>query len=193
MKNWLGFFLLFAVAGSLFAQDAAWVRDWEKAQRERPRTLSSNSRIAREDEPGVPLVLHGRLLQADGKTPAAGALVFAYQTDAKGLYREPGQQGWRLQGWAVTDQDGKFKFSTIRPAPYPAGNVPAHLHLTVSGEGVSRQWTDEIRFADDPLISKDALERSRQEGKFGPVRPVHREGKIEHIDFDLRLKPTADF
>ena len=121
MKKWLSLLSLFAVANSLHAQDPDWVRDWENSQSERPKTLASKSRIAPESEPGTPFVLHGRVLQADGKTPAAGAVVFAYQTDAKGLYREPGKQGWRLKGWAITDQEGRFEFSTIRPAPYPAG------------------------------------------------------------------------
>ena len=71
--------------------------------------------------------------------------------------------------------------------------MPAHVHLTVSGKGVPRQWTDELRFADDPLISKIDLESSRKEGKFGQVQPIRREGQTQHVDFDLRLKPKADF
>ena len=126
-------------------------------------------------------------------TPAEGAIVFAYHTDSKGLYNENGKPGWRLRGWAITDKTGAFEFSTIRPASYPSGTVPAHIHLTVEGEGVPRQWTEELRFADDPLLSKSGANDSRRGEKFGHVRPVRRDRKTQHIEFNIRLKETADF
>jgi len=51
---------------------------------------------APENEPGEPLIVHGRVLQADSVTPAVGAIVFAYHTDRNGLYRAAGKTGWRL-------------------------------------------------------------------------------------------------
>src|SRR4051812_22825989 len=45
------------------------------------------ARIAPADEPGERLVIHGKVYEADGRTPAAGVVVYAYHTDAKGLYR----------------------------------------------------------------------------------------------------------
>lgn len=193
MKLLSAFLFLGLAVGPLHAQDPDWVQSWEVAQRARPSALSSHSRIAPANEPGDPLILHGRVFQPDGLAPVKGAIVFAYQTDAKGLYHRAGKLGWRLQGWAVTDAQGAFEFATIRPAPYPARTVPAHLHLTVAGGGVPRQWTDEIRFADDPLISKNELARSSAEGKFGDVRPVRRDGKTQHVEINLRTKGKADF
>lgn len=181
------------VASTLLAQDPDWVRDWESAQHERPAHLSAHSRIAPANEPGDPLVLQGHVFLPDGVTPVAGAVVFAYQTDAKGLYQEAGIRGWRLKGWAVTDKEGGFQFVTIRPAPYPARTVPAHIHLTVTGGGVRRQWTEELRFKDDPLLSANEREHSRKDGEFGNVRPVRHDEKTQRVEFSIRTKSRKDF
>lgn len=185
--------LLFcALALSVFAQDREWLAQWEAAQRERPKNLSSQARIAPADEPGEPLIVHGRVYQVDGTTPVAGAIVFAYQTDATGVYHRPGERGWRLKGWAPTDKDGAFEFTTIRPASYPSSTTPAHIHLALEGPGVPRQWTEELRFADDPFVS-EAARKAALTDKFANVRPVRREGKTQHVDFHIRAKMTADF
>lgn len=185
-------FLLVGVC-PLRAQDPVWVRDWEAAQRERPAHLTSQSRITPGNEPGEPLVVQGRVFLPDGVTPAVGVVVFAYHTDAKGLYHPAGKAGWRLRGWAVTDKEGAFAFRTIRPASYPGRTVPAHIHCTVSGGQVARQWTEELRFDDDPLVSAEERERSRAEGKFGNVRPVQRQGKTQQVDFNIRAKAQKEF
>ncbi len=185
--------LLGLLAGSLQAQDPDWVRDWDAAQRQRPEHLTSKSRIAPKSEPGDVMVVRGHVFKADGSTPAEGAIVFAYHTDAKGLYNQKGKPGWRLRGWAVTDKSGAYEFTTIRPAPYPSGTVPAHIHLTVEGGGLPRQWTEEFRFADDPRLSKSDIEHSQKEGKFGNVRSVRRDGDTQHVEFDIRSKRVADF
>ena len=186
-------FLLCAVAAPLLAQDPDWVRDWESAQPARPQSISSHSRIAPNGEPGEPLIVHGRVLKADGVTSAAGVIVFAYHTDAKGLYNKPGLSGWRLKGWAKTNQAGEFEFATIRPAPYPSRQVPAHIHFTIESGGIPRQWVEEVCFADDPLVRKTQLERSTAAGIFGEVRPVRREAKAQHINLAIRAKPKKDF
>ncbi len=97
------------------------------------------------------------------------------------------------QGWAITDQDGAFEFSTIRPAPYPKQTIPAHLHFTVEGGGIHRQWTDELRFGDDPRLAAGERERARKKGRFGNVRPIRREGGTWQVEFRLRTKATKDF
>lgn len=187
------FLALVLFALPLAAQDPQWLAMWEHAQRERPKHFSSQSRLAPEGEPGDQMMVHGRIFQADGVTPVAGAIVFAYQTDATGLYHKPGEKSWRLTGWTKSDQTGAFEFATIRPAPYPARTIPAHIHFTVEGGGVRRQWTEELRFADDSFVSARERERSRADGTFGNVRPVRREGSIQHVEFNVRAKEKGDF
>jgi protocatechuate 3,4-dioxygenase beta subunit len=173
--------------------DPDWVRMWDAAQKQRPANLSSVARIASPAEPGQPLVIHGRVFAKDGQRLLPGAVVFAYHTGQDGQYQRAGQTGWRLQGWARTNADGTFEFRTIRPAPYPGRNIPAHVHLTVDGPGIPREWVDELEFADDPLITAGHRQKSDQAGRFGGVRPVRLVDGVQHCDINLRLTGVQRF
>ena len=56
-------------------------------------------------------------LEADG-APAAGIIVYAYQTDATGIYPRGSTRHGRLRGWVRTDEAGRYRFDTIRPGAY---------------------------------------------------------------------------
>jgi protocatechuate 3,4-dioxygenase beta subunit len=60
---------------------------------EQPSNLTSTARIAPKKEPGTPLVISGRVVEPDGKTPVPGAMVYAYHTDAEGNYGRTGESG----------------------------------------------------------------------------------------------------
>ena len=91
------------------AQNATYIRAVESAFSEFAATTASTGRIASLDEPGVPLVIKGTLLRADGQTPLGGALVFAYHTDRHGLYNpNEAAHSWRLRGAVRTAVDGSF-------------------------------------------------------------------------------------
>jgi protocatechuate 3,4-dioxygenase beta subunit len=186
--------LVAAGAATALAVDARFVRMWEAAQRERPARLASAARIAPPGEPGQSQVVRGRVLQADGGRPAAGVVVFAYQTDDSGVYAKPGLEGrpWRLKGWARTDAQGRFEFTTIRPAPYPAGGVPAHIHVTLIADCCGRQFYD-LMFDDDPLATPAYRARFAQAGEHGLYGAVRSEGGVQRVDFTLRLRPRGDF
>jgi protocatechuate 3,4-dioxygenase beta subunit len=185
-----------ALAGHAQAQvDPDWVRMWTEAQTHRPDALEPVGRLAPAAEPGTPLVIHGRVLDPDGKTPAAHVIVFAYQTDAAGVYSTPDKPGrpWRLQGWARTGADGRFEFRTIRPAPYPGRRTAAHVHVTVESDRFGRQYAPELEFDDDPLVTAEERRASRAAGLFGGVRPTRHDGGVQHVDYTVRLKKRADF
>jgi protocatechuate 3,4-dioxygenase beta subunit len=178
------------------AQDREFVRAYERAQAAKPADVGSASRIAPENEPGTPLVINGRVYQADGRTPAgAGITVFAYQTDSQGLYDVPsaGPHSWRLKGWAVTDAEGRFTFHTIRPASYPNATVPQHVHLHLEGPHLPRRWTTELEFDDDPKVNARRREASRQAGMFGGVRPVTQRDGVDHVEINLRIESRGLF
>ena len=184
-----------ALALSVTAQDPEWLRMWNEAQTHKPAQLSATGRIAPEGEPGTPMAIHGRIFQPDGKSPAANVIVFAYQTDAEGVYSGPGKPGrpWRLQGWAVTGADGRFEFRTIRPAPYPGRSIPAHVHLSLQTPSHGRQWTEELRFSDDKFVTADERKKSDALGTYrNVVTPAIRDG-VQHVDFTVRLKTRGDF
>lgn len=177
------------------AQDREFARAYERAQAAKPATVGSVSRIAPEGEPGLPLVINGRVYQTDGRTPAAGITVFAYQTDRTGVYDVPGNgpHSWRLKGWAVSDAQGRFQFRTIRPASYPNASVPQHVHLHLEGPDLPRRWTTELEFDDDPKMTARAREVSRQAGMFGGVRPVTKRDGVDHVEINLKIENRGTF
>jgi protocatechuate 3,4-dioxygenase beta subunit len=178
----------------LVAQDTEFIRALESAQRLRPAQLTSTARIAPIGEPGTALVIHGRVFKDDGQTPLAGAVVFAYHTDRHGLYDEPGTvHSWRLKGWAKTDADGRFQFSTIRPGPYPGERIAAHVHFTLMPAEGGRFHAGELLFAGDPALTPRQKDHSASAGTFAEIRPVRRDGGAEHVEINLKVNPTDKF
>lgn len=134
-------------------------------------------RVPLEDEPGQPLLVRCRVEDRAGR-PVAGALVYAYQTSAKGWYsdRAPhfsGNSGdvghARLFAYVRTDPHGVFVLHTIRPGGYPRSTLPEHIHVHVD-VGDSAVLGTELMFADDPRL-KDAARAQAQRAGF-EVLPV---------------------
>jgi protocatechuate 3,4-dioxygenase, beta subunit len=157
-----------------------WVFD------DQPAKLSSRARIAPPDEPGVPMVIEGVVTRAGG-APAGGIIVYAYHTDATGIYPPAGNRHGRLRGWAVTDAQGRYRFDTIRPGAYPGRSIPQHVHMHVIEPGRGTYYIDELRFTDDPLIT-DANRRTDERGGKGLVTPEKRgDGWYARRDIALGL------
>ena len=100
----------------------------------------SHMKIAADNEPGQRMIITGRVFGTDGK-PLGGVTIDAYHTDAKGLYRLDDhypEEPARLHGTLVTAADGSYEIDTIRPAPYPHRNIPAHIHFRLRGKGFDR-------------------------------------------------------
>lgn len=175
--------------------DPTWLQRWEEAVQQRPATLSSGGRIASVDEPGAPLVVHGRVVKPDGQTPAPDVIVFGYQTDSTGVYFVPdnAHSTWRLHGWVETDTKGRFTFRTIRPAAYPSNTEAAHIHFVIESDDFGRQWDPTIYFSDDPLVSEATRRRSEEAGEFGNVLDVETTNDVQHVNLTIRLKEEADF
>jgi hypothetical protein len=96
--------------------------------------------IAGADEPGTPLRIEGRVIDAASWAPVPDAAIVVYQADAGGEY-EPAdvsdESTARLRGELTTYADGRFALRTILPGEYPdqpPGNRHVHVH-SVSAEG----------------------------------------------------------
>jgi len=82
---------------------------------------------------GRPTTLEGRVLDTSGQ-PVSGAQVEIWQCDEDGHYHHPGDRGRAdasFQGFGLVKvgADGRYRFRTIRPAPY-TGRTP-HIHVKV--------------------------------------------------------------
>lgn len=131
--------------------------------------------IAPANEPGEPMVIEGRVLKTDGKTPAAGVVVYAYHTNAAGVYGNGSSESeWsrrhgRLRAWVKTGSDGRYRFETIKPAPYPSRTMPAHVHLTVLEKGRRPYYIDDIVFAGEFGVTPDYRRHQEFRGGSGIV------------------------
>jgi len=79
--------------------------------------------------------LSGRVRDVNGR-PLEGYRVEIWQCDANGRYRHPRDPSdapidprFQGHGHSMTDSDGRYRFRTIRPVPYP-GRTP-HIHIAV--------------------------------------------------------------
>lgn len=148
--------------------------------------------LAGKDEPGTRMVVTGTVYRADGTTPAAGAIVYAYQTDRTGEYHISAS-GPRLQGWARTDAAGRYELRTIRPGAYPSRNTPAHVHFQLWDGDLPRQWNQDLRFEDDSLLAASEKKESAAAGRFAWVRqPTTDAAGVLHVTLNLKSKATAD-
>lgn len=170
-----------------------------------PDTLAAHARIAPADAPGEPLHIEGTVFDAQGQA-REGVIVYAYQTDAEGVYPPAIQfeDRWarrhgQLRAWARSDAQGRYGFQTIRPASYPGSRVPQHVHMHVIEPGCATYYIDDVQFTDDPLLQA-ALQRRAGRGSecggSGIVTPELQQGvwRVQrdiHLGRDIRDYPDC--
>jgi protocatechuate 3,4-dioxygenase beta subunit len=117
---------------------------------------------------GERITVSGRVFDAEGK-PLRGTLVEIWQANAAGRYRHTWDR-WPADldpnfsgaGRCVTDNDGRYQFTTVRPGPYPWGNHfnawrPAHIHFSMLGRAFAQRLVTQMYFPGDPLFEFDPI------------------------------------
>lgn len=138
------------------------------------------------------LKISGKVYQNDGKTPAAGVIIYIYHTDREGLYpAAPEAKGWAkrhgyIRGWIKTGASGEYTFYTGRPAAYPNSNVQEHIHTTIKESGKTAYYIDDFVFDDDPNLTPKKRGLFTNRGGAGIVRPIA-EGNYFLINRDIIL------
>jgi len=134
------------------------------------------------NDAGPKIVISGIIYQQDGKTPAAGVILYVYHTDQKGIYPknsdEKGRHGY-IRGWIKTNQKGEYRFYTLVPASYPNSNNPKHIHPIIKEPGKSEYWIDEFVFDDDPLLPDRERKRSNPVGGGGVLKTTMKDGMLQ--------------
>ena len=122
--------------------------------------------------PGVSgdrVTIEGRVLDGDGK-PVSDAVIEIWQANAHGRYAHPEdtqdkplEPGFKGFGRVPTDDQGRFRFATIKPGrvPAPGGGLQApHLNVTIFMRGLLKQLITRIYFPDDPANADDRVLQS---------------------------------
>jgi protocatechuate 3,4-dioxygenase, beta subunit len=160
-----------------------------------PAKIDWSTQIAPDSEPGERLIVSGRVFAPDGKTPAPGVTVYAYNTDAEGYYGAGhAEYPPRLYGWMKTDREGRFELRTIHPGSYPSMRVPAHIHFSAWGAGYPLQWFDELRFAGDRYLTPEMISQDAERGAFRTIQPLVRgQDAVLRCAFNIRLQNECNF
>lgn len=128
---------------------------------------------------GERIIVSGRVLDDSGR-PVPHTLIEIWQTNAAGRYRHshddhpaPLDPNFTGAGRALTDENGQYRFVTIKPGAYPWRNHqnawrPAHIHFSLFGPAFATRLVTHMYFPGDPLFRYDPIfqsipdERARQ-------------------------------
>jgi protocatechuate 3,4-dioxygenase beta subunit len=128
--------------------------------------------IQHRGEPvGERIVVTGRVLDGDGR-PVRRQLVEVWQANAAGRYIHKRDQhpapidpNFTGVGRVLTDDEGTYRFTTIKPGPYPWKNHhnawrPAHIHFSLFGSEFTQRMVTQMYFPGDPLFALDPIYQS---------------------------------
>jgi protocatechuate 3,4-dioxygenase beta subunit len=165
---------LHALAGPVFGEDVLGAGDGDLTRQHGGEPL------------GERIIVHGRLLGDDGR-PIRGALIEVWQANAAGRYlhevdRHPAplDPNFSGAGRVLTDDEGRYRFTTVKPGAYPWRNHPnawrpAHIHFSVFGRMFTQRLVTQMYFPGDPLFPYDPI--------FNSVRdPASRELLVAAFD-----------
>jgi protocatechuate 3,4-dioxygenase beta subunit len=144
---------------------------------------------AKNGEPlGERIIVTGRVLD-EAARPVRNTLVEVWQANAAGRYihkvdqhEAPLDPNFFGGGRCVTDENGRYRFMTIKPGPYPWGNHfkafrPSHIHLSLFGPSIATRLVTQLYFPGDPLQPFDPM--------FQSAAPEARDRLIARFSLDV--------
>ncbi len=145
-------------SGPVFGQDSVDPLDSD---------LTRNGRV--NGEPlGERIIVTGRVLDENGR-PVPHTLLEIWQANATGRYVHrwdqhdaPLDPNFFGAGRCVTDDQGRYRFTSIKPGAYPWGNHhnawrPAHIHFSLFGPSFVTRLVTQMYFPGDPLLPLDPI------------------------------------
>jgi protocatechuate 3,4-dioxygenase, beta subunit len=144
---------------------------------------------------GERIIVTGRVLDEDGR-PIRHTLVELWQANAAGRYAHvidrhdaPLDPNFSGGGRTLTDEEGRYRFVTIKPGAYPWTNHqnawrPAHIHFSLFGEAFLTRLVTQMYFPGDPLLPFDPVLN-------GIPDDVARERLVSMFDWDTTMPEHA--
>lgn len=117
---------------------------------------------------GERIIVSGRVVDEEDR-PVGGTLIEIWQANAAGRYAHESDQhdapldpNFSGGGRLITDGDGRYTFTTIKPGAYPWGNHdnawrPAHIHFSIFGPAFATRLVTQMYFPGDPLLAEDPI------------------------------------
>jgi protocatechuate 3,4-dioxygenase, beta subunit len=158
-----------------------------------PTNFSSVDTSAGWAEKGQKLLVTGKILKMDGKTPASDVILYYWHTDNSGYYTpakemdEKAKRHGHIRGWVKTDAQGNYSIYTIKPAPYPNDNIPAHIHIAIKEPTIQNEYyLDEFVFDEDTLLTSEKRKVLENRGGSGILR-VLLSGNVQIAEHNIIL------
>ncbi|MEZ4710626.1 MAG: protocatechuate 3,4-dioxygenase subunit beta [Caldilineaceae bacterium] len=132
--------------------------------------LSRNA-VVNGEPIGERIIVTGRVLDERGR-PVRNALLEIWQANACGRYIHkldqhdaPLDPNFTGAGRCMTNENGEYTFTTIKPGAYPWKNHsnawrPAHIHFSVFGASFLQRLVTQMYFPGDPLLPLDPIHNS---------------------------------
>lgn len=126
------------------------------------------SRVDGKAALGERIIVAGRVADENGR-PVPGAMVEVWQANASGRYHHARDQhdapldpNFLGRGRVFTDDDGNYRFTTVKPGAYPWRNHwnawrPIHIHFGLHGPGFAQRLVTQMYFPGDPLLDLDPV------------------------------------
>lgn len=137
----------------------------------RPSDSDLTKQVPGGEPQGERIIVSGRLLD-EGRRPLPRTLIEVWQANAGGRYRHvvdthpaPVDPYFLGAGRIETDDDGWYRFTTIKPGAYPWRNHPnawrpAHIHFSIFGQSFLTRLVTQMYFPNDPLFAYDPMYQS---------------------------------
>jgi protocatechuate 3,4-dioxygenase beta subunit len=144
---------------------------------------------------GERIIVTGRVLDGSGR-PVPNALIELWQANAAGRYIHQRDQhpapldpNFTGAGRCLTDGDGGYRFTTVKPGAYPWQNHPnawrpAHIHFSIFGRAFTDRLVTQMYFPGDPLFAADPIFQSIRD-------PRARERLVSALDWDTTTPEWA--
>ena len=145
------------LTGPVFAHKAVNIKEAD---------LTKNAANKGQEAIGERIIVTGKVVDEMNR-PIPNALIEIWQTNSAGLYSHkedqhdaPRDPNFFGTGRCVTDENGSYRFITIRPGAYPITRVgnrwrPAHIHYSITGGSFSQRLVTQCYFPGDPLQEDD--------------------------------------
>ena len=117
---------------------------------------------------GERIIVAGKVTDEIGR-PIRNTLIEVWQANAAGRYihkidqhNAPLDPNFLGAGRCITDNEGNYKFYTIKPGAYPWGNHPNawrpnHIHFSLFGNQIISRLVTQMYFPGDPLLQYDPV------------------------------------